>query len=134
MNKWIGLGFLMILLQGCTVFRQDTGSIDLNGTWEETWDPGKNSSVSYHDHYLIHQRGETITMSSPNRPTYTFSHIHLTDRNFTFQLTNPDDPADIYVIAYNLMVDKSGTFMKGTALTNKGVEAVIELKRIKAGK
>ena len=124
------LGFFLVLLSSLTL-KKDPAVLNISGTWEETWGVrGTESEIPYHDQYVIRHKKETIKMTCPKESKFSFDHIHLTDNNFTFQLTNAVDPDDPYVMAYNLKVNDQATFMYGTVLTNKGVETRIELRKV----
>lgn len=122
-----------MFLQSFSPFKKNQPANNLSGIWEETWGtPTDEEKIkSEPDQYKIQQKGNNIYMVClKKKKYYSFSHIHLTDNNFTFQLTNSLDPEHPLVIAYNLYLDETGNRMEGTALTNKGVEAEIVLKRI----
>lgn len=129
MKRIVSLFSLLFVLTVSATFKKEKEPT-LTGMWRETWYDSTGSGVDFNDIYQVIHKKDKITMSCSDKAYYSFDHIHLTGMNFTFQLTNNSDPEDIYIMAYNLEVSPTWSQMKGTAVTNKGVEASIILDRI----
>ena len=122
---------LFIVLACKNVRESSTGennkndAISISGNWTVNW-----SSLTYHNTYVIKQKGDDIEMYCLERSYYEFSHIHLTDNNLVFRITNTIDPDDLYVLDYNLFLNKQGDKLTGTVVTNHGVDDEIELVKL----
>jgi hypothetical protein len=135
MNRMKKIGLIALIaftFKACAVSNETIAeeSVNFSGVWEELWNKGQGMNGSIQDQYHIQHKGAELKITCPADPGYTFDHIHLTDNNFTFQLTNSNDPDDLYIVAYNLYLNQTGDLFEGTAVTNKGVEAEVEWKRI----
>jgi len=120
---------ISFIVLACQSVRESNNSsnkaISISGNWSEFW-----PDLAYNNTYVIKQKGDEIKMACLERSYYEFSHIHLTDKNLVFRITNTIDPEDIYLLDYNLFLNKQGDKLIGTVVTNHGVDDEVELVRL----
>lgn len=121
---------LVLLLGACASSQQeappaDTGTEAFVGAWSETWAPGEETDVDYHDLYFISVADDgTLIITCPERPNYRFPRAEAKERTLMVKLVNDYGDGDPTIIDYTLELI-SPDELRGRARTNKGKDVPI---------
>lgn len=128
MKILVSLVLLMAMLCGCGIFRKESNDCDICGFW---YGFEMQDSLFVEDvngiYEIFDSKGYVIVPKG--NPDYSFSHIHLTDNNFTFRMIDSSDKADITEYAFNMYLNELFTIMSGSSYSSKGVEVKVEWRR-----
>jgi hypothetical protein len=122
---------LSVALAACSIFKKESPKgPSIEGVWQEY--VLNDSSVNLFEKNIlrISKADDFYQIESMGTLNYSYSHIHLTDNNFTFQRSHTSESNLTSVVAYNLFVTADYSLMKGTSYSDQGLTLDIEYRPI----
>ncbi len=136
----VDLKKIILLSLGCAVvyflvsFATKKATGPLTGSWEETYFNVQAEPMITDGFYELRQTSDQIAISHKAQSKEVFSHIHLTDRMFTFQRTKYTDSVEL-IMAYNLEPNDDWSALYGSYYSSEGREVrVVWNKKMKKGR
>jgi hypothetical protein len=98
---------------------------EIEGYWQEIWDVGNSTDVSYSDKYRLKMVDNKLVISCATRK-YQFENLSYQNKVLRFKLINTDKyVGETYVVEYELTFQEAKKVFEGKAKTNKGAVAKI---------
>lgn len=129
-TKLILVGLSLILV-ACSILQKESAETrSVEGYWQEY--VLIDSSFKRIDESIltISKTDDFYQIESGGAIHYSYSHIHLTDNNFTFQRSHLSESNHTSIVAYNLFVNSDYSLMNGTSYSDQGVTLEIEYRVI----
>lgn len=124
------IGLTMILF-GCSIFKKESMyTPSIVGVWQEHVLNDSSVSLLEKNVLRISKMDDFYQIENIASINYSYSHIHLTDNNFTFQRSHTSESNITSVVAYNLFVNADYSLMKGTSYSDRGLTLEIEYRLI----
>ncbi|MBK9591080.1 MAG: hypothetical protein IPO32_06115 [Crocinitomicaceae bacterium] len=129
-TKLIFIG-LILMITSCAAFKKEiVQGPSIVGVWQEYVLNDSSLNLLEKNIVKISKTDDFYQMESMGTINYSYSHIHLTDNNFTFQRSHTSESNLTSIVAYNLFVNADYTFMKGTSYSDQGLTLEIEYRLI----
>ena len=98
---------------------------EVEGYWQEIWDVGNATDVSYSDKYRLKVVDNKLIITCATRK-YQFENLSYQNKVLRFKLINTDKyVGETYIVDYELTFKEAKKVFEGVAKTNKGATAKI---------
>lgn len=122
---------LISILTSCASFKKEVPvSQSITGYWQEFIFVDSTFKVVDQAILKISKTDDSYKIESGGSISYSYSHIHLTDNNFTFQRAYMPTTDQSSIVAYNLFVNSDYNLMKGTSYSDQGLTLEVEYRLI----
>ncbi len=129
-TKLILIG-LTLIVSACASFKKEiVQGPSIFGIWQEYVLNDSSLNLLEKNIVKISKTDDFYQMESMGTINYSYSHIHLTDNNFTFQRSHTSESNITSIVAYNLFVNTDYNLMKGTSYSDQGLTLEIEYRLI----
>jgi hypothetical protein len=129
-TKLILIG-LTLIVSACVTFKKEiVQSPSIVGVWQEYVLNDSSLNLLEKNIIMISKTDDYYQIESMGTINYSYSHIHLTDNNFTFQRSHTSESNLTSIVAYNLFVNADYSLMKGTSYSDQGLTLEIEYRLI----
>ena len=129
-SKFVMIGLTMILL-GCSILKKKSiQDPSIVGVWQEYVLNDSSLNLLEKNIIMISKTDDFYQIENMATINYSYSHIHLTDNNFTFQRSHTSETNLTSIVAYNLFVNSDYNLMKGTSYSDQGLTLEIEYRLI----
>jgi hypothetical protein len=129
-TKLILIG-LTLIVSACAAFKKEiVQSPSIVGVWQEYVLNDSSLNLLEKNIFRISKTDDFYQIESMGTINYSYSHIHLTDNNFTFQRSHTSESNLTSIVAYNLFVNADYSLMKGTSYSDQGLTLEIEYRLI----
>lgn len=129
-SKFVLMG-LTLILGGCSIFKKESiYNPSIVGVWQEHVLNDSSVNILEKNVLRISKTDDFYQIENMATINYSYSHIHLTDNNFTFQRSHTSESNLTSIVAYNLFVNEDYSLMKGTSYSDRGLTLEIEYRLI----